>query len=52
MGVADEERFMNDEGIIQDDYRIEFIADHLSFLFQKSIADGANIFGLPPLDLH
>ena len=44
MGVADEERFMNDEGIIQDDYRIEFIADHLSFV-QKSIADGANIFG-------
>lgn len=44
MGVADEERFMDEDGMIQDDYRIEFIHDHLENI-QKAIADGANIFG-------
>ncbi|MDN6161467.1 MAG: glycoside hydrolase family 1 protein [Atopostipes sp.] len=44
MGVSKEERFMDDEGIVQDDYRIEFIYDHLKNI-QKAIEDGANIFG-------
>lgn len=44
MGVADEERFMNDEGMIVDDYRIEFIYDHLAVL-HEAIAQGANCFG-------
>lgn len=44
MGVAEEERFMNEDGMIEDDYRIEFINDHLEFV-QKAIAEGANCFG-------
>lgn len=44
MGVADEDRFMDDDGIIQDDYRIAFIHDHLTFV-QKAISKGANVFG-------
>lgn len=44
MGVAEEERFMNEDGMIEDDYRIEFIHDHLEFV-QKAIAEGANCFG-------
>src|SRR5690606_14108363 len=44
MGVSDEDRFINDEGVIQDDYRIEFIHDHLAFV-QKAIGEGADIFG-------
>lgn len=44
MGVADEERFENEDGIIQDDYRIDFIGDHLAVLGQ-AIDKGANIFG-------
>lgn len=44
MGVAEEERFMNDEGIIQDDYRIEFVHDHLTEL-HKAIEEGSNCFG-------
>lgn len=44
MGVAEEERFMNGDGVIEDDYRIEFIHDHLENV-QKAIHDGANIFG-------
>lgn len=44
MGVSQEERFMDDKGIVQDDYRIEFIHDHLEFAL-KAIDDGANCFG-------
>ncbi|MDO4670477.1 MAG: glycoside hydrolase family 1 protein [Aerococcus sp.] len=43
MGVADEERFAVD-GVIQDDYRIAFIKDHLRLLHQ-AIAEGANCRG-------
>ncbi|EQA5374346.1 glycoside hydrolase family 1 protein [Enterococcus faecalis] len=43
MGVADEERFAVD-GIIQDDYRIEFIQDHLIEL-HKGLRAGSNCFG-------
>ena len=36
--------FENEEGIIQDDYRIEFIKDHLVEL-HRAITEGANCFG-------
>ncbi|MGT2753412.1 glycoside hydrolase family 1 protein [Streptococcus ovis] len=43
MGVEGEEKFRQD-GIIQDDYRIEFIKGHLSEL-HKAIEEGANCQG-------
>lgn len=45
MGVADEERFMDDTGQIIDDYRIEYIKDHLAYLW-KAINEGCNIKGI------
>ncbi|GAX46892.1 glycoside hydrolase family 1 protein [Pseudolactococcus reticulitermitis] len=44
MGIADEERFIDDSGMIQDDYRIDFMKDHLSYLHQ-GIEEGSNCFG-------
>ena len=44
MGVANEERFMDENGQVIDDYRIEFIQDHLAYLW-KAIQDGCNIKG-------
>ena len=44
MGVADELRFADESGVIMDDYRIEFIKEHLGVL-HGAIADGANCFG-------
>ncbi len=44
MGVADEERFMDESGMIQDDYRIEFMEEHLTQLY-KGIEAGSNCFG-------
>lgn len=44
MGVEGEERFRNSEGIIEDDYRIDFIKEHLEYL-HKAIEEGANCFG-------
>lgn len=44
MGVENEYRFKNDEGIIQDDYRIDFIAEHLKWLI-KAVEEGANCTG-------
>lgn len=44
MGIMDEEQFMDENGVVQDDYRIEFIRDHLKYLHQ-AIAEGANCFG-------
>lgn len=43
MGVEDEKRFKKD-GIIQDDYRIEFFKEHLDYL-HKGISEGSNCFG-------
>ncbi|MDK2805022.1 MAG: 6-phospho-beta-glucosidase [Thermoanaerobacterium sp.] len=43
MGVEGEERFLKD-GIIQDDYRIEFIKGHLKWL-HKAIEEGCNVKG-------
>lgn len=44
MGVADEDRFMNADGMIEDDYRIAFMQDHLQQL-HRGIASGSNCFG-------
>ncbi|KAF1304623.1 glycoside hydrolase family 1 protein [Candidatus Enterococcus willemsii] len=44
MGVADEERFLDENGMIQDDYRIEFMKEHLDYLHQ-GIQEGSNCFG-------
>lgn len=43
MGVQDEERFVVD-GEIQDDYRIEFIREHLKWL-HKAVEEGCNAKG-------
>lgn len=43
MGVEGEERFLQD-GEIQDDYRIDFIREHLKWL-HKSIEEGCNVKG-------
>lgn len=44
MGVEHEDRFKNEAGEIQDDYRIEFIRDHLTWI-AKAIEEGANCVG-------
>ena len=44
MGVADEERFENAAGMIEDQYRIDFLKEHLEQL-HKGIAAGSNCFG-------
>lgn len=44
MGVEGEERFKNEKGQIEDDYRIDFVKDHLKAL-HKGIEAGANCFG-------
>lgn len=44
MGVEGEEKFRNAEGYIEDDYRIEFITEHLKWL-HKAIEEGSNCFG-------
>lgn len=44
MGVSREERYLKENGQIDDYYRIDFIRDHLSWL-HKAIEDGANCKG-------
>lgn len=44
MGVSNEERFMNSDGMIEDDYRIDFVQEHLAWL-HKGIEEGSNCFG-------
>ena len=44
MGVSREERFLGENGQIQDDYRINFIKEHLEWL-HKGIQEGSNCFG-------
>ena len=44
MGVEGEERYINANGQIEDDYRIYFIKDHLRYL-QQAINEGANCLG-------
>jgi 6-phospho-beta-glucosidase len=44
MGVSNEERFLDASGIVQDNYRIEFMKDHLTEL-HKGINEGSNCQG-------
>ncbi len=44
MGVEGEEQFLSESGEVQDDYRIEFITNHLEWL-HKGITEGSNCFG-------
>ncbi|GAA0076830.1 glycoside hydrolase family 1 protein [Clostridium sp. CTA-5] len=44
MGVEDEEKYINKDGMIEDDYRIDFYKEHLSYL-HKGIIEGSNCFG-------
>lgn len=44
MGVQDEERFIDEDGFVCDDYRIAFIRDHLKWL-HKGIEEGSRCFG-------
>lgn len=44
MGVENEERYINDEGMIEDDYRIDFMKEHLEAI-SRGIAEGSNCIG-------
>lgn len=44
MGVMEEEQFFDEKGIVQDDYRIAFLKEHLTEL-HKGISAGSNCFG-------
>jgi beta-glucosidase/6-phospho-beta-glucosidase/beta-galactosidase len=44
MGVQNEYKYKNAEGEIQDDYRIDYIKEHLAWL-SKAVDDGANCKG-------
>lgn len=44
MGVEGEEKFKNQDGVIEDDYRIDFIKEHLEWL-HKGLLEGSNCFG-------
>lgn len=44
MGVEGEEKYMDYNGVVQDDYRIEFISEHLKWL-HKGIEEGSNCLG-------
>lgn len=44
MGVEGEEKFRNEEGYIEDEYRIEFVKEHLKWV-HKGIQEGANCLG-------
>ncbi|HHP2681761.1 TPA: glycoside hydrolase family 1 protein [Enterococcus faecium] len=44
MGREHEEQYMDEKGIVQDDYRIEFIGQHLRYLI-KAAEEGANCEG-------
>jgi len=44
MGVEGEERFINADGMIEDDYRIEFVQNHLKYVHQ-ALQEGCNVKG-------
>lgn len=44
MGVEGEEKYKGKDGVIQDDYRIDFIKEHLYYL-NKGIQEGSNCIG-------
>ena len=44
MGVEGEDKWRNNDGVIEDDYRIDFFKEHLYWV-HKAIEEGANCFG-------
>lgn len=44
MGVQSEEKFRDEQGMIRDDYRIDFIREHLKWV-QRAISEGSNVKG-------
>lgn len=44
MGVEGEEKYINEEGFVEDNYRIDFIKEHLEWL-HRGIQEGSNCFG-------
>jgi len=44
MGVENEQAFKDENGVIQDEYRIDFIKEHLAWLF-KAVEEGCNCKG-------
>lgn len=44
MGVEGEERFRNPDGMIEDDYRIDFIREHLKWV-HAALQEGSNVKG-------
>lgn len=44
MGVEGEEKFLGEDGQIQDDYRIAFVSDHLRWV-HKGIGEGCQCLG-------
>ncbi|MBF0442790.1 MAG: glycoside hydrolase family 1 protein [Oligoflexales bacterium] len=44
MGVTEEAKFKDQSGVIQDDYRIDFVCDHLRWLL-KAIDEGSSCLG-------
>ena len=44
MGVSNEERYVNEQGVIEDDYRIQFIKEHLYWL-NRAMEEGSNCLG-------
>ncbi|WP_332373925.1 glycoside hydrolase family 1 protein [Lactococcus cremoris] len=44
IGVSNEDRYLNRDGLIEDDYRIQFVQEHLYWL-HKAIDEGANYYG-------
>ncbi|NDI35936.1 glycoside hydrolase family 1 protein [Chengkuizengella sediminis] len=44
MGVENEQRFLDDDGCIHDDYRIDFFKGHLRWV-HKAIEEGVNVKG-------
>lgn len=44
MGVEGEEKYWDEKGNVQDDYRIDFYKEHLAWL-NKAIKEGSNCFG-------
>ncbi len=44
IGVQNEDRFRNEEGIIQDKYRIQFHSEHI-YWTHKALEEGCNILG-------
>ena len=44
MGVEGEERYRDEDGSVQDDYRIDFIAAHLQWM-HRALEEGSNVKG-------